>query len=365
LAGRAANGSDRVEVVEWGELDEEALAAWRRFALERGNPFASPEWLGACVQGGAAASPIVLVARDAERGGYNGFLPLARSGSLRSLQLPGNRLADWYEPACARETEWEFLGVCADALAGLGCDVLALDRWAGEAEPFATQGRLRVRQARPDDALPFVELGPGGWDEYLAGRSRNFRSQLGRRRRKLEGGPGLEFRLADRASLNEDWETFERLHEARWSARGEAGVLAGEGGEVHRAFAEVALGQGWLRLWTMSVGGERVGAWYGWRLGERYGYQLSGFDPAMTDAGVGTILLAHTIEQAAAEGARIYDLLWGDESYKARFETGRRTVPSLLLTRPRSVAGMAARGQVGLRTAGRRLPASLRRLVRR
>jgi CelD/BcsL family acetyltransferase involved in cellulose biosynthesis len=363
VAGRAADGSGHVEVVESGELDADALAAWRRLALERGNPFASPDWLGACVEAGEVTRPIVMVAHDAKHG-YGGFLPLGRS-KAGALRLPGNRLADWYEPACPREMEGQFLGACAGALAGLGCHVLALDRWAGEVEPFASQGRLRARRARPDDALPFVEFGPGGWDEYLAGRSRNFRSQLGRRRRKLEEGPGLEFRLADRSSLDEDWETFKRLHEARWSARGQPGVLAGESGEVHRAFARTALERGWLRLWVMSVGGNPVGAWYGWRLGDRYGYQLSGFDPAMSKAGIGVVLLAHTIEQGAAEGARIYDLLWGDEPYKERFETGRRMVPSLILTRPWSVTGMAARGQVGLRAAGRRLPVSLRRVVRR
>jgi CelD/BcsL family acetyltransferase involved in cellulose biosynthesis len=362
VAGRPADGSGPVEVVELGELEADALAAWQRFALERGNPFASPEWLGACLEGGAVRSPIVLVARDSERG-YNGFLPLERSqaGSSRALHLPGNRLADWYEPACAAETEQQFLGACAGALAGLGCDVLGLDRWAGEVEPFANQRPLRLRRARPDDVLPFVELGSGGWDEYLAARSRNFRSQLGRRRRKLEEGPGLEFRLAEPGSFDEDWATFRRLHEARWGERGEPGVLAGEGGDVHRAFAAVALERGWLRLWVMSVGGDPVGAWYGWRLGDRYGYQLSGFDPAMAKAGIGVVLLAHTIEQAAAEGARVYDLLWGDEPYKERFETDRRTVPSLLLTRPWSRAGVVARGQIGLRAAGRRL----RHMVRR
>lgn len=366
MEGRPADGSGPVEAVELGELQADARAAWRRFALERENPYVSPEWLEACVAGGAASRPIVLVARDGA-GGYGGFLPLerARAGLFQVLSLPGKRLADWYEPACPRDEERRFLAACGGALAGLGFDMLGLDRWAGEVEPLAGEGRLRARQARPDDVLPFVELGPGGWDGYLAGRSRNFRSQLGRRRRKLEEGPGLEFRLADASSLDEDWETFRRLHEARWEARGESGVLAGEGGEVHRAFAELALERGWLRLWVMSVGGDPVGAWYGWRLGERYGYQLSGFDPAMSKAGIGVVLLAHTIEQAAAEGARIYDLLWGDEPYKTRFETDRRTVPSLLLTRPWSMAGAAARGEVGLRAAGRRLPPRLRRLVRR
>lgn len=368
MAGRAADDAGPVDVVAWEELraDPDALAAWRRFATERGNPFASPEWLRACEEGGAAGRHLVLVGRD-PGGGYTGFLALEGAGRTpgRSLRLPGWRLADWYEPACPGESERRFLGGCGEALAGLGCDALTLDRWAGDTEPLCGGGRLRSRPARPDDVLPFVELGGGGWEEYMAGRSRNFRSQIGRRRRKLENGPGLEFRLADPGSLERDWETFRRLHEARWSAQGQSGVLTGEGDRVHRAFAGLALERGWLRLWVMSVGGDPVGAWYGWRLGERYGYQLSGFDPGMAKAAVGVVLLAHTIEQAAAEGARIYDLLWGDEAYKERFATGRRTVPSPLLTRPRSVAGIASRGQVSLRAAGRRLPAGLRRLARR
>jgi CelD/BcsL family acetyltransferase involved in cellulose biosynthesis len=366
LAERAADDLGPAEAVGWEDLDQDALSAWRGFALARTNPFVSPEWLAACVEGGAATDPVVLLARD-EGGRHGGFLALerTRSGPFRALRLPGHRFADWYEPACAPAQERRFLESCAETLAELGHSVLALDRWAGEVSPLAGAGALRVRPARPDDALPFAELGPGGWEEYLAGRSRNFRSQLGRRRRKLERERGLEFRLADAGSFDRDWETFGGLHEARWRERGEPGALAGAAGETHRAFARALLERGWLRLWTMACDGEPVGAWYGWRLGDRYAYQLSGFDPALARDGVGVVLLAHTIEQAAGEGARTYDLMWGDEPYKERFETGRRSVGSSLLTRPWSPAGLATAGQVGLRAAGRRLPPGLRRLIKR
>ena len=43
-------------------------------------------------------------------------------------------------------------------------------------------------------------------------------------------------------------------------------------------------------------------------------------------------LLAHDgFEQAAAEGASVYDLMWGDEAYKWRFAPEARPVRTVML----------------------------------
>jgi CelD/BcsL family acetyltransferase involved in cellulose biosynthesis len=82
-------------------------------------------------------------------------------------------------------------------------------------------------------------------------------------------------------------------------------------------------------------------------------------------------MLAHTIERAAAEGAAIYDLLWGDEAYKERFQTGVREagtwfVPSGLPSRAAlsgAVHGVHALESLppGAREPLRRLRRGLRR----
>jgi CelD/BcsL family acetyltransferase involved in cellulose biosynthesis len=101
--------------------------------------------------------------------------------------------------------------------------------------------------------------------------------------------------------------------------------------DAFRRFAAATQELGWLRLWVAEADGEPAAAWYGWRIGDRYCYALAGFAARYEQAGLGGVMLAHTIEAAAAEGAATYDLMWGDEEYKKRFETGRRNAGTWLI----------------------------------
>ena len=75
-----------------------------------------------------------------------------------------------------------------------------------------------------DDVLPYLEFGPDGWEGFLAARSRNFRSQLGRRERRLAREHEVVHRLTARADdLDDDLAWLRRLHDARWEARGGSG----------------------------------------------------------------------------------------------------------------------------------------------
>jgi CelD/BcsL family acetyltransferase involved in cellulose biosynthesis len=67
-------------------------------------------------------------------------------------------------------------------------------------------------------------------------------------------------------------------------------------------------------------------------------------------------MLAHTIEQAAEEGAAVYDLLWGDERYKDRFATGQREGRTVLLVRPTRPRAAAVATVARARDAALRLP---------
>jgi CelD/BcsL family acetyltransferase involved in cellulose biosynthesis len=318
--------------------------AWRRLAELRSNPFLTPDWYRAWLRANPAEEPFAIAWRC--EGELRGVLPLVRvpKRALALLRFAGARRGDWFTPACDAVDEPAMAVACAAFLRREknAWGLLCLDRvdrqsswpqalWAHDG------GVVAPAQARRTDALPFIEFGDGGYQEYLAGRSRNFRSQLGRRKRRLEREQGLSFRMTtDAGQLGADFDAFFRLHDERWGDRGGSSSAAEGVRAFQREFAAAALERGWLRLWIAEAGGAPAAAWYGWRVGRRYCYSLSGLSKEYEPLGLGTVLLAHTIEQAAAEGAEIYDMMWGEEPYKRRFETGRRDAATWILCRPHS-----------------------------
>jgi CelD/BcsL family acetyltransferase involved in cellulose biosynthesis len=364
---------DGVALIDPDELASTPLAAaWRELAEARSNPFITPEWTLAWLRSNPSEPAFALAWRQG--GELRGVLPLVRvsMGPLSVLRFAGARRADWVTPACRPGDEAEMATVCAAFLARQGAwHVLRLDRldegsgWP-EAVRLQCEGGIAAGTTRRQDVLPFIEFDESGFDGYLAGRSRNFRSQLGRRRRRLECDHGLSFRMtADPGQLAADLDEFFRLHDARWSGRGGSSSADPRSREHLRLFAAAALERGWLRLWIAEADGAPAAAWYGWRIGERYCYSLAGLDPAFERLALGTVMLGHTIEAAAAEGARIYDLMWGDEEYKRRFETGRRYASTWLFTPRGHPARLLVSSGARLAAAAESLPGPLRESLAR
>jgi CelD/BcsL family acetyltransferase involved in cellulose biosynthesis len=364
--------SSRAEKIEGERLRDPALLdRWRELAVLRENPFLSPEWFLTATDGIPEERPYAIGWWVGEE--LRGVLPLVASsrGPLRLLRFPYAIRGDWFGAACLPEDEVTMAGACASLLEAdhPAWNAALLDRVdLASAWPQALLregGRLRLAPRRRQDVLPFIAFDETGYAGYLASRSRNFRSQLGRRRRKLERDHALDFRLCtDPARLAADMATFFRLNDERWQGRGGSTLSNDRSRALYLAFAEATQKLGWLRLWLAEVDGEPAAAWYGWRVGDRYCYALAGLSSRFESDGLGTVLLDHTIEQAAAEGATTYDLMWGDESYKDRFATGRRETATWYLS-----AGTPA--HVALSTAVRgarlsqRLPPGLRAEVRR
>lgn len=338
-----------------GPGDADLIGAWRRLAELRENPFLTPEWFRAWTEVNPEEEPFAIAWRAG--GEVRGVLPLVRvgGGPLPLLRFAGARRGDWFTPACALEDEAEMGRACADLLGGLGggwrLRLDRIDRACAWPEALWAGGGPGPTHARRTDVLPYIAFGADGYEGYLAARSRNFRSQLGRRRRKLEREHGLAFRLTTAPDrLEADLDTFFALHDERWSDRGGSSSEGERVRRFQRRFAAAALERGWLRLWLAEADGAPRAAWYGWRIGGRYCYSLSGLSKEYEEFALGTVLLAHTIEQAAAEGAGTYDLMWGDEGYKQRFETGRRETASWVLCPRRHPLRLA----LGLRTWGER-----------
>ena len=184
--------------------------------------------------------------------------------------------------------------------------------------------------------------------------------------RSLERDHEVRVRRPETAEeVSNDLDTLFDLHDARWHERPGASSFAGlRARNLHRAFAAKAHERGWLRLYLLEVDGAAAAAWYGWRVGDRFSYYQAGFEPAWSRYSVGFLLLAETVREAIAEGAAEYDLLVGDEAFKARFATGERLGSTVLIAPPISRTRLTASVERVARSGVRAMPGPARDRIR-
>ena len=345
-----------------GEIEPQ----WRSLAEARGNPFVTPDWATRWFGHYAdQAKPLIVAVRgDA---GLRGVLPLAlrTEGRPRSCGFIGSNLGDVFHPVCPREVEAEIAAAAGSALAARHSDWTAIALEHAEMErPWIDELRAaagkRLREfPRGTAELPTIELAKyGDWEAYLGSRSSHLRKRLRQMERKLSDGHELHIRRTESpAELEKDFATFFEVHDRRWADRGSSSLATDRSRAFLCDFGAAALKRGWLRLWFLELDGRAVATWYGWRLGERYAFYNAGFDPELSKLSPGLVLLAKVIESAFAEGARGFDFLLGDESYKSRFADGARSVVDTTLApgfpHPSGVAIGTRHGAV---RAARRIP---------
>ncbi len=307
------------------------------------------------------------------RGTLRGLLPLVSSTSNGRGELRVCPIGDRFHPVADAGDEEAVATAAAPAIAppGRGLHSLLLENvdagsgwWRALAKAFPTP---LATVERGEATLPFVELAGLSWDEYLAGRSRQLRSQVGRKLRSLRRDHDVRFRRTGSSDeVAADLATLLRLHDARWAERSERSALADPTiREFHLEFARAAFERGWLRLTVMEVDEVPIAALYGWLIGGRWSYYQAGFDPAWSRHSPGFLLLAETIREAIEDGASEYDMLRGDEAFKRRFATSSRATRTILLAPRGHQAHINAAAVDRLRRAWRTLPAQPRARARR
>jgi CelD/BcsL family acetyltransferase involved in cellulose biosynthesis len=337
-----------------------ARPGWDELAEAAGNPFGTWAWCSAWwARHGAGRELAVARVRDGD-GRLAAILPLYRAdrGPVRILRFIGHGPADQHGPLCAPADRPLAAAALREAVHGLGPRGLLLaERLAGD-EGLAGALGGRVLRREPS---PVLAIGGQGWDEWLQGKSSNFRGQVRRMERKLARDHELAFRLtAGPATLDADLETLFDLHDARWRAEGGTAAFTEERRALHRDFARRALGAGWLRLWIADVDGQPGAAWYGLRHAGRDWYYQFGRDPQWDRYKLGFVLLAHTVRDAFEAGATAYHFGLGGEEYKDRFATHDPGLDTVVAGRPVAVRAVAAAA-----AAAQRLPDGPRRVIAR
>ena len=151
----------------------------------------------------------------------------------------------------------------------------------------------------------------------LPGVTKLARRKFNMSRNRAERAGGWTVKEADAATIDFHMHELIRLHQARWTSRGEPGVMGDL--RVQRFLLEAGPGllrSGSLRLQSLFIAGSAVATILALLAPGRIFFYLSGFDERHAFVSPGTILLGEMLEQAASEARGEAHFLRGREPYK-------------------------------------------------
>jgi len=296
---------------ELERLRPEWLELWRR--SPNATPFQSPMWLLPWWHAFGSDELSTIVTRDAS-GTLTGLLPLyiARDEDDSLGMFLGTGNSDYLDMI----GNGDAAPLLAE-LAGRDCAMWDLQELR-PSSPLLTAPLPDgfSDQVLDHDRCPILPIeGAGAELENLI--STHFRKKIRYYRRALARIAPVSTACATADTLDEFLDALYELHAARWQKRNQPGVLNDDVVQrFHREAARGLLDAGALRLYAIRLGDRIVAVLYGFAHAGIVYYYLSGYDPELERLSIGTLIVAHAIEQAVREGATTFDFLRGAEEYK-------------------------------------------------
>lgn len=297
-------------VAEWWELFRGCPDA---------TPFQSPAWLLPWWKCFGTGEPLVVTMR--REGVLCGlglfYLHRKNGGEAPQLFLIGKAVSDYLDVLVAPTESRPLVAQCI-----FNCLFEHAGQWHS-----ADLDRLRpsspVLRVEPSPGLSVFSCQEGVCPELrLTGSTveefvprKRTRANLRNRLRRARNSGSVEFVTANEQSCESLMNEFERLHSKRWTAAG--GMFSDRNmTRFLKLAARALLSACMLRLNAMRLNGKTIAASLGMVHGRRAYLYNFGFDPAHAVIAPATQLIAFGMEQAAREGARVFDFLQGNEPYK-------------------------------------------------
>jgi CelD/BcsL family acetyltransferase involved in cellulose biosynthesis len=347
LRDRMEQGVLAVDVVDDVDRFGELRAEWTDLLRQSSsnNPFLTWDWL------------------------YAWWTHLAASRTLQILTVrEGNDRLVAVAPLCVARgrlpwlSQLEFLGTgwagsdYLDLIARRGYEDASMAAFAGWFRSCAKSARLDhlrpsalaatlserltdagwSRESSPSGICPFATLRAHSWESYLDTLRPSQRTRCRRYLHTLQKRFDVSFERVEtesqrRAALS----ALMGFHAQRWTPRG--GSTAFQTADLRAFHHEVtsrALDSGWLRLFSLRLSGDVAAVTYCFHLNGRFYLYQHGFDPQFWPYSVGVVVLGLTIRSAIDEGASEFDLLYGDEPYKALWANEMRQLERIELFPP-------------------------------
>ena len=307
------------------------LDDWRELAA--GMPMRSPEWLlgwwGCFAESNDQLC--VLLLRDGRRAPV-GLAPLYLQGATGSRAVRILGVADH----CTHHPDW-LAAAGWEQRVGLGVAQFLLDHrleWkrllfeAIDDEAIALQATIDglvekdcLLHRRPVNSTWKIAL-PKTWDAYLATLSRSLRKRCRKLQRDyLDSGEVRIRQVENEDDLREGFAVLLQLHAARWGrGRNPLGVFSDQRFlKFHEDLSRELLARKQLRLAWLESDGRPLAIEYQFFDGDSVYAYLAGIDLERDEFSSGKLTMMAAIRFAIENGCRYFDLLGGDNPYKANW----------------------------------------------
>lgn len=308
------------------------LDSWREIAA--GAPMRSPEWLlewweiysthddELCVllfhePGGALVGLAPLYIKGI--GGRSAAFRLLGSGDISTNHTTWLSAAGW-ETQVGTEVARSLLSFKSD-WKSLLLESIDADDVAVHSTMYFLAENGCLWNLRPNPNCWSIAL-PATWEDYLRMLSRSSRKRCRKLQRQyFDSGKIKICQVTNEAELQKGFEILLRLHAARWgNTKNPDGVFGDQKFlKFHEKVSKILLVSNKLRLAWLEYNEKPLAVEYQFVDNNAvYAYQ-AGVDLSMDEYSPGKLSIMAAIQFAIAQGCRSFDLLRGDEPYKAHW----------------------------------------------
>jgi len=204
------------------------------------------------------------------------------------------------------------------------------DRW----REFAAVARRFGRKAVPvgQNASPTLRL-EGSWEEFLKSKPPHFRSELRRKRKRLEASAAaVEVLVRSPDEFASAFDDVLAVERASWKHGAGTSFAAGAASAgFYRSFGAQAAENGWLRLRLLYLDGRPAAHVFALaRKGEFLALKTS-YDEARKALSPGSVLVESVVREAFREQGKTFDFLGVESRWKNAYADSLRPYVTLCL----------------------------------
>ena len=303
---------------------------WHKL-LKRGglNISLAPEFVRAAAASVGLLDKVRVLAAHcgSELVGVMPFVPTATKMfaiPMKVLSLAGN-LVSYHHELVAPDCQTELLRACLRdpkrSWHVLQMDNVPVDGPTGQALRRLAHEERFALVAYSGDVAPYLPIAQS-WDQFLASKSGNFRSNLKRKEKSLlKGGTLGERWFHSVEDVAELYRCMQAIESKSWKSTAEVAVTAeGNEGIYYKELLPFLAGRGLLFANVLYLTGEPVAYHLCYFHEGQVGNMKTSFDEARQSFSPGAVVIQRAIEKAFEAGAHEFDFL-GDDQYHKRLWT--------------------------------------------